>query len=89
MTNFDPLKNDFLTLCVKLTPFESPKCVQICHTQTYFSGKMSGPANQQNKTPFCTISIVHRQFFPSKNQFLINFHQILGSWAPLDLPKTA
>ena len=64
---FWPPKNDFLTLCVKLTPFESPKYVKICHTQTKFSSRMSRPDNQQNKTPFCTISLVHRQFFPQKN----------------------
>ena len=47
----------------KFTPFEPPECVQISQIQTYFTGKMSGPANQLNKTLHCKIFFIFKKIF--------------------------
>ena len=57
------------------------KCVQISHIQTYFTGKMSGPANQQNKTPLCKILFIFKKIFfeyRQNDQTLSNLAQFLA-----------
>ena len=65
----------------KFTPFEPPECVQISQIQTYFTGKMSGPANQLNKTPLCKILFIIKKIlfeYRQNRQILSNLAQFLA-----------